>query len=261
METAAVLVPRPEPPGGFRLAARIRIVRAVNPVERTAEIHRVRAERIVRIAALHVPRHIFLPRDHLRRRRPIWIFFFRGDLVRALPLEAGPANTDSPAQRRAAALNEIKPPLCRVDDDGAWRILTLIARGGAAEAGAIEAKDVVDALPGCAAAQQLAVGLGLRETDGTQPGGDCSYGRNMTYQHDFPGWKWCGTGGIKSTVSPMRRQLAQSSDVGAESVGFQQLRESRPARRNESRRACTGGLRPASGAPWLPRRLPPPRTI
>ena len=66
----------------------------MDPVERAAEIHRVCAERIVRIAALHVPRHIPLPRDHLRWRRPTWKFFFRGDLVRALPLEANPADTD-----------------------------------------------------------------------------------------------------------------------------------------------------------------------
>src|SRR4029453_15509467 len=188
IEIGDVLVPHPEKAGLFRLADRIRIVRAVNPVERTAEVHRARAERIVRIAALHVPRHIPLPRDHLRWRRPIWIFFFRGDLVRALPLEAPPADTDAVAQRRATALNEIKPPLCRVDDDGAWRILAVITHGGAAEVGAIEAKDVVHALLGCAAAQHhfpLVVGLGLRETDGTKQGGNCSYGRNMTYQHDF----------------------------------------------------------------------------
>src|SRR3974390_2959683 len=84
-----------------------------------------------------------------------------------------------------AALNEIKPPLCRVDDDGAWRILTVITHDGAAEAGAIEAKDVVDALLGCAAAQHLGVGLGLRETDGTKQGGDRSYGRNIPYHHEF----------------------------------------------------------------------------
>src|SRR5262249_32708844 len=185
IEICDVLLPIPETAGCFRSADRIRIVRAVNPVERAAEIHRARAERIVRIAALHVPRHIPLPRDHLRWRRPIRIFFFRGDLVRALPLEAPPADTDAVAQRRAAAFNEIKPPLCRVDDDGAWRILGVIMHCGAAEAGAIEAKDVVDALLGRAAAQHLAVGLGLGETDGTKQGGDCGHGRNMTYQHEF----------------------------------------------------------------------------
>jgi hypothetical protein len=31
----------------------------------------------------------------------------------------------------------------------------------------------------------LVVGLGLRETDGTKKSGDCSYGRNMTYQHEL----------------------------------------------------------------------------
>ena len=50
----------------------------------------------------------------------------------------------------------------------------------AAEAGAIEAKDVVDALLGRAAAQQLVVGLGCA-TLTNQQGGDWSYGRKMTF--------------------------------------------------------------------------------
>src|SRR6478609_4219592 len=145
IEIRDVLVPHPETAGRFRLADRIRIVRAVNPVERTAEIHRTVAERILRIAALHVPRHILLPRDHLRWCRPIWKFFLGGDLVRALPLEAGPADTYAVAQGRAATLNEIKPPLCRIDDDGAWRILAVITHGGAAEVRPIETKNIVGA--------------------------------------------------------------------------------------------------------------------
>src|SRR4029079_12973648 len=103
----------------------------------------------------------------------------------ALLREAAPANPTPVACRRAAALNEIKPPLCRVDDDGSWRILTVIMHRGAAEAGAIEAKNVVDALLGSAAAQHLGVGLGLRETDGPKQGGDCSYGRNIPCHHEF----------------------------------------------------------------------------
>ena len=101
------------------------IGRAVDPVERAAEVHRVCAERIGWIATLHVPRHIRLPRDHLRRRRPIRIFFFRGDLVRALPLEAEPGPHRCLSVGRAVALNEIEAPLCRIDDDGAWRIFAL----------------------------------------------------------------------------------------------------------------------------------------
>src|SRR5262249_36643904 len=113
----------------------------MNPVKRTAEIHRARAERIVRVATLHVPRHISLPPVRLRWRGPLWIFFLRGDFVSALPLDPAPPDTDAVAYRRAVALNEIKPPLCRVDDDGAWRIFTVITHGSAAKAGAIQAKD------------------------------------------------------------------------------------------------------------------------
>ena len=59
--------------------------------------------------------------------------------------------------------------------------------GGAAEAGAVQAEDIIDALLRRPAAQhfQPLIGLSLRETDETKQGGDCSYGRNMTYQHAF----------------------------------------------------------------------------
>ena len=65
--------------------------------------------------------------------------------------------------------------------------LLSITHGGAAEVGAVEPKDIVHALLRRAAAQHvlpLVVGLGLRETDGTKQGGDYSYGRNKTCQHD-----------------------------------------------------------------------------
>ena len=86
----------------------------MDPIERAAEIKRVCTKRIVWIAALHVRRQTLLPRAHLRRRRPTWKFFFRGDLVRALPLEADLADTDAVPQRHAAWLDEIEPPLRRV---------------------------------------------------------------------------------------------------------------------------------------------------
>ncbi len=188
VEIRHVHVAHAETAGRFRLTDRVRIGRAVDPVERAAEIHRVRAERIVRIAALHAPRHILLPRDHLRRRGPIRLFLFRRDLVRALPLEAVAADADAVAQRRAAGLNEIEPPRRRIDHDGARRIFARIADRGAAKAGAVQAEDVVDALLLRAAAQHLqplAVGLGVRETDGTQQGGDCGHSRKVTCQHEL----------------------------------------------------------------------------
>src|SRR6185369_6126382 len=101
----------------------------------------------------------------------------------------------------------IEPPLCRVDDDGAWRIPAVITHGGAAEVRPIESKNIVGALLACAATQQLGVGLGLRETDGTKQGGDCSYGRNMTHRHEFyPQLEMLRRCRVYFTVSPAHRQ-------------------------------------------------------
>ena len=57
IEVGDVSVPHPEAAGGLRFADGVRVGRAVDAVERAAQIHRVGAERIGRIAALHVPRH------------------------------------------------------------------------------------------------------------------------------------------------------------------------------------------------------------
>src|SRR5690606_6544694 len=95
-------------------------------------------------------------------------------------------------QRRAVSFNEIEPPRLRIDDNGAPRIFAWIAHFGAAEAGAVQAEDIVDALLGRAARQHLAVGLGLRETERTKQSCDHSHSRNITHRHVvYPyGWKW-----------------------------------------------------------------------
>src|SRR5262249_55576788 len=148
------------------------------------------------------------------------VFFFCGDLVRALPLEADPPDTDAVAQRHAAGLDKIEPPLRRVDDDGARRILGVVMHGGAAEVGAVKAKDVVAALLRRAAAQHvrvLVVGLGLRDAGMTGQGGDGNQGGNTTCQHRFypSKWKWCGPATIEPTVSPARRQLSRPQHAGS----------------------------------------------
>jgi hypothetical protein len=119
-------------------------------------------------------------------------------VILCVPFHWKPARpTPTVAQRRAVSFNEIELSLRRIDDDGARRMFALIAHSGAAEAGAVQAEDVIDALLRRAAAQHLqplVVGLGLRETDGTKQGGDCCHGRNTTSQHKFhpAGGEWCG---------------------------------------------------------------------
>src|ERR1700690_2962461 len=79
------------------------LVRAVDAVERRAEIHRARAERIVR-AAGHEMRQTGLALEHFLRRGPIRPFLHGGDRVRARPGEARAADADAVAHRLAVAL-------------------------------------------------------------------------------------------------------------------------------------------------------------
>src|SRR5262249_7873620 len=94
---------------------------AVDAVNRGAEIHRARAERVAR-AAGHETRQIGLARDHLRRRGPVRPFLLVGDGRKSLPLEAVAADADSITQRPPAGLDQIEVALGGLDDDGARRL-------------------------------------------------------------------------------------------------------------------------------------------
>src|SRR6202158_1976642 len=107
---------------GYRLADRLRLVGAVNAIQRRAQIHGAGAKRIVD-AARHVARQIGPTRQHLRGRGPARPFPLRRDAVDAAPAKAVAADTDAVAKRLALRQDEIKPPLGGVYVNGAGPIL------------------------------------------------------------------------------------------------------------------------------------------
>ena len=64
IEVGDVVIGHAEAAGRHRLADRLRLVGAVDAVQRRAQIHRAGAERVVD-AAGHVARQIVAPRQHL----------------------------------------------------------------------------------------------------------------------------------------------------------------------------------------------------
>jgi len=67
-------------------------------------------------------------------------------LTRVAPLQANPSRPTAiaVAKRLAVAEQEIKPPLARVDHDGAGPLVARIAHGGARDRGAAEAEEARD---------------------------------------------------------------------------------------------------------------------
>src|SRR5882672_7338412 len=102
------------------------LVRAVDAVERRAEIHRARAERIFRTAG-HVARQVGPAPQHLVGRRPIRPFALVGDVVHAGPGEAGTADADAVAHRPALALHQIEHAVAGIDDDRPGSFRAVIA--------------------------------------------------------------------------------------------------------------------------------------
>src|SRR5258708_3384165 len=101
------------------------LVRAVNAVQRGAEIHGAGAERILR-AAFHVPRQIGTARQRFRRRRPGRPFLLGRNRLDARPGEAGTADADAVTQRPAIALHQEQELVRRVDHDGAGAFLAVV---------------------------------------------------------------------------------------------------------------------------------------
>jgi hypothetical protein len=97
----------------------------MDTVQRRAEIHRPRAERIFR-AAFHVARQIGAALEHFRGRRPRRPFLLGGNPFHAGPGEARLADTDAVAHRLTVALHQIEKLVRRIDDDGAGRLLAVI---------------------------------------------------------------------------------------------------------------------------------------
>src|SRR5271156_2814566 len=118
IEIGDVGIDQAETAGGDLGADRIRPVGAVNAIDRGAEIHRARAERIAR-ATGHEARQIGLAFDHFRRRHPVRPLSLAGNTQQSLPLESVTADADSVTKRTAARLDQIEMPFSGRNDDGA----------------------------------------------------------------------------------------------------------------------------------------------
>ena len=116
-----VAVEHPEASGRFRATNRLRIVGAVNAIERIAEIDRFRAERIVQ-AAEHTFRQFGFALTHLGRRIPIGPIGNARHLLTARPRETVSADTDRINKRRHRVAHEIKFAATGINHDGAGRI-------------------------------------------------------------------------------------------------------------------------------------------
>src|SRR3954468_5376942 len=95
-----------------------RHVRAVDTVDRAAEIDGAGAERIA-FSARHPARQIGLARDHFRRGRPIRPLRLACYGLNARPPEAISADADAVADRTAITEDEVEMGLRNIDDDSA----------------------------------------------------------------------------------------------------------------------------------------------
>src|SRR6185437_6258247 len=98
VEVGDVVIGHAEAAGRYRLSDGFRLVGAVDPVQRRAQIQRAGAERVVD-AAGHVARDVVAARQHLGGRGPARPFLLGGDLVDAAPAKAVAADADAVAQR------------------------------------------------------------------------------------------------------------------------------------------------------------------
>src|SRR5262249_30330947 len=138
-----------------RLSDRLRLVGAMNAIERRAQIHRARAERIFD-AAGHVARQVGAAAQHLRRWGPARPFLLRGNAVGSTPAEAVPAAAKAVAPPLAARQYWVEPPFAGVDQDGAGRIIGLEHHGAARDRAAAAIATIAAAAEVRSAAQDVA---------------------------------------------------------------------------------------------------------
>src|SRR5688572_11352698 len=100
------------------MADRPGLRRAVQAIERGADVEGAGAQRVLR-AALHVGREVRNALAHLGRRSPIGPFGLAGDLVRTRPGEAVTADADAVLQRLALREHQIEPAFGGLDDNRA----------------------------------------------------------------------------------------------------------------------------------------------
>ncbi len=100
------------------MSDRLRLVGAVDAIDRAADIERPGAHRIAR-AASHEPRQIGLTLDHLRRRTPVRPFLLADDAFYARPLKTITANADAITNGAVFGLDEVEITIRRMHDDRA----------------------------------------------------------------------------------------------------------------------------------------------
>ena len=118
VEIDHVLIRHADAAGRNRLPDRIRLIGAMDAVERAGEIHGARAERIVR-SPLHMARKVWPAPQHLGRRRPIGPFSLVADACDAGPGESRPSDTNAVFEGLMIRQDQVEPALPGADDDGA----------------------------------------------------------------------------------------------------------------------------------------------
>src|SRR6476620_4073553 len=118
VEIGHIRVGQAEAARRHRGADGLRLVGAVNAIDRGAEIHGAGAERIARPAG-HPARQIRLALDHFLRWGPVRPFFFLRDLDEALPTEAVAADAEAVTQCAPAGMHHIEVTLVALHDDRA----------------------------------------------------------------------------------------------------------------------------------------------
>src|ERR1700730_7485618 len=97
VEIDDVAIDQAEASGRNRASDGLRLIGAVNTIDRRTKIKRARAHGIAG-SARHEAGQIGLALDHFRRRSPVWPFLLACDAQQALPLKAVAANADTVAE-------------------------------------------------------------------------------------------------------------------------------------------------------------------
>src|SRR6266849_8257238 len=118
VEVDDVAIDQAEASGRNRASDGLRLIGAVNAIDRPTKIKRACTHGIAG-ASGHEAGQIGLALDHFRRRRPVRPFLLAGDAQQALPLKAVAANADAIADVASVGLHDIQKSLGRMNDDGA----------------------------------------------------------------------------------------------------------------------------------------------
>ena len=116
VEVDHVLVRHADAARRNRLPDRIRLIGAMNPIERAGKVHGARAERIVG-SPLHMAGKVRPAPQHLWRWRPIGPFSLVADMGDAGPGKSWPSDADAVLERLMIRQDEGESTLPGADDD------------------------------------------------------------------------------------------------------------------------------------------------